>query len=74
MRSGSGCYEFHPQNFNICPKKITKDKAYGTFPAPVIKTKEQQKPGKTLFQAYQVIIIVDRGHRARPQWMLMSSG
>ena len=62
MRSGSACYEFHSQNFNICPEKIAKDKAYGSFPAPFIKTKEQQEFAKTLFQAYQVIIIADQDH------------
>jgi hypothetical protein len=37
---------------DVSPKKSAEDKGYGPFPAAVIKTEEQQKFGKTLFQAY----------------------
>jgi len=61
-KKGSACHELHSQISYILPKKSAKDKAYGSFPAPVIKTEEQQKFSKTLFQAYQVIISAGQGH------------
>ena len=62
IQKGSACHELHSQIFYILPQKSAQDKTYGPYPAAVIKTKEQQKSGKALFQAYQVIIAPGQGH------------